>query len=167
MNLGSISSTKTILHIVWFWTAKLSSAQHRKSNNSYRWKTLGKKQKSWRSNLHQKLHGLMMMIVEKIPWNISVWNFIFIRQEINNTILRLEFIAQWAFYSSLFGRWCKAKFVIVCFFHYSLVTQIADRSRTFASLCIWFASLCIYAGLHEVRTHCQQLFCKQNQSEIQ
>ena len=38
-----------------------------------------KKQKSWNKD-HRftwNLHGLMMMIVESIPWNISVWNAIF------------------------------------------------------------------------------------------
>ena len=37
-----------------------------------------KKTKSWRSQIHMKLiHGQIMIKVENIPWNISVWNFKF------------------------------------------------------------------------------------------
>ena len=49
-------------------------------------------------------------------------------REINNLILRLEFIAQWAFYSFWFWHRCNAKFVT--FFHCSLVTQFCNVPLT-------------------------------------
>ena len=47
------------------------------------------------------------------------------------------------------------KFVIG--FHYSLVTQMADRSQTSTGLPVY-----VYGGLHKMLTHYyQQLFCWQ------
>ena len=59
--------------------------------------------------------------------------------EINNLTSRLEFIAQWAFYSFLFWHRCNAKFVI----GFSLFSRDPDgRSISnfyrFVSLCIWW-----------------------------
>ena len=86
------------------------------------------------------------MIVENIPCNISVWNVI-IWWEINNLTLRLEFIAQWAFYSFLFWHRCNARFVI----GFSLFSRDPDgRSISnfyrFVSLCIWWITLSAYTA---------------------
>ena len=72
---------------------------------------IGKKQKSWRSQIYIKhtrsndddswTHPLKYFRLKCHIW----W-------EINNLTSRLELIAQWVFYSFLFWHWCNAKFAI-------------------------------------------------------
>ena len=102
---------------------------------SYR---INKKQKSWRSQINIKLTRSN----DDNSWKHSLKYFgqkCHIWWEINNLTSRLELIAQWAFYSLfiLASMQCK-----ICnrVFHYSLVTQLVDRSQTYTglvSLCIW------------------------------
>ena len=99
---------------------------------------IGIKQKWWKSQLYIKLtrsndddsrkHPLKYVCLKCHTW----W-------EINNLTLRLEFIAQWAFYSFLFWHRCNAKFVI----GFSLVSRDPDgwsisNFYRFVSLCIWW-----------------------------
>ena len=85
-----------------------------------------------------------VMIVENIPWNVSVpvWDVIF-----DENTLHMELITQWAFYSFLFLHRCNAKFLIVFIFHYSLVTKMADRSHTSTGL-----SVHVFGGLQSAYT---------------
>ena len=106
---------------------------------------IGKKQKSWRSQIYIKLtrsndddsrkHPLKYFCLKCHIW----W-------EINNLTSRLEFIAQWAFYSFLFWHRCNAKFVI----GFSLFSR--DPDGRLISNFYRFVSLCIDGGLHKVLT---------------
>ena len=86
----------------------------------------------------------MMMIVENIPLKYFCLKF-HIWWEINYLISCLEFIAQGALYSFLFGT--EAMQNVLSVFHCSLVTQMADRSQTSTGLSVY-----VYGGLHKVLT---------------
>ena len=107
---------------------------------------IGKKQKSWRSQIYIKLtqsndddswkHPLKYICLKCHIW----W-------EINSIISRLEFIAQRAFYSFLFWHRCNAKFVI----GFSLFSRDSDgRSISnfyrFVSSCIWWITCSAYTA---------------------
>ena len=99
---------------------------------------IGKKQKSWRSQFYIKLtrsndddswkHPLKYFCMKCHIW----W-------EINNLTLRLEFIAQWAFYSFLFWHRCNAIIVIgSSVFYRDQDGQSISNFYRFVSLCIWW-----------------------------
>ena len=100
--------------------------------------------KSWRSQIYIKLtrsnngdgkkHPLKYLCLKCHIW----W-------EINNLTSRLEFIAQWAFYSFLFWHRCNAKFVV----SFSLFSRDPDgrlisNFYRFVSSCIWWITLRSY-----------------------
>ena len=81
----------------------------------------------------------MMIIVENIPWNNSVWKCILDEKYRSVSIFFFFFR-------------CNAKCVIG--FHYFLVTQIADRSQTSTGLSVY-----VYGGLIKVLTLPATFFC--------